>query len=299
MTETKKVTKKPTVGQKLKSARLENKLTLDQVSKQLCITKTTLNRIESETETLSCDDVYLIGFIRSYAVFLNLDANELVEEFKEGGQSTAQGNKNLNFPAPMPQESVPKTRILLGSAALAIILGFAVHQYTKPDSDAPIVAQSQPEAVAEIIPVPEEEVISIEPVVVGEETKDPSEDSATTLTMKEETQAVEAAPKLTAETSTTPTGPLSEKQVLMKVSEDSWIEVRNLMGDVVISKVFHPGDSQVFTVHDDLILHTGNAGGITLTVGEYTTPPLGDSGQVINNLSLQSEKLLAQYPKNQ
>ncbi len=294
MTETKKVTKKPTVGQKLQSARLEQKLTLEEVSKELCITKTNLKRIEEETDSLS-RDVYLIGFIRSYAVFLQLDANELVHEFKESWESLPKVDKNLTFPAPMPQESVPKTRILLGSAALAIILGFAIHQYTNQDSDTPIIAQSQPEAVAEISTFPEEDVISIEPVVMDEKSAVLSQESETNLTAEMMPKEDESA----AETATTPAVPLGDKQVLMKVSENSWVEVRNLMGDVVISKVFHPGEAQIFTVTDDLILHTGNAGGISLTVGDYTTPPLGDSGQILNNLSLQPEKLLAQYPKNQ
>jgi cytoskeleton protein RodZ len=219
MTETKKVTKKPTVGQKLKSARLESKLTLEEVSKQLCITKTTLKKIEDHTDDLS-RDVYLIGFIRSYAVFLQLDANKLVQEFKDGGENAPQGNKNLKFPAPMPQESVPKTRILLGSAALAIILGFAVHQYTNQDSDAPMVAQSQPETVAELSPVSEDDVISIEPVIVGEDPEVPPQSSETILTTQVTPQAKETtteAPKAAAEIDT----PLGEKQVLMTVNEDS------------------------------------------------------------------------------
>ena len=394
------------VGKKLKSARLERKLSLEMVSKELCITKGTLKNLEDNNNRLK-RDVYVIGHIRAYAEFLGLNADEIVAEFKEIS-TPAPSNSERSFLMPMPTESVPKSRILLGSAALALVIGFGVHYFSGLETTAPI-AEAEPEVTEQMIadfdaergapqekkktvtqresvqfqpetpqpqakteqprvtptevttavaePEPIEAIQQEPPVVALEEIiteaqneakaeqesfpqetivkaevaqvvepEDPAEEDSSSFFSTDllakavsifkpkpqtETKMVVAPnpiPKPTIKTAqpVEPAKPTvaeaqkaTKQEILMEIVEDSWVEVRNLTGDVVVSRVFHPGDLQIFTLEDDLILHTGNAGGVMLTIDGHTTPPLGKSGQVIDHLSLRPEKLLARYPQNQ
>ena len=61
------------IGQYLKRIRLENKLKLKDISQELKISQNLLNDIENDCFPEYISTVFLIGHIRSYAKFLNLD----------------------------------------------------------------------------------------------------------------------------------------------------------------------------------------------------------------------------------
>ena len=70
------------IGKHLKSKRTEKKISLKKISKELMISENLLKDIESDDFPKYLSTVYLIGHIRSYSKFLNLDDNLVVENFK-------------------------------------------------------------------------------------------------------------------------------------------------------------------------------------------------------------------------
>lgn len=64
--------------------------------------------------------VYAIGFIRTYALYLNLDADELIGRFKSE-QSGLTQRQNLVFPAPPPTSRV--SGVAIGLVALVLAAG--------------------------------------------------------------------------------------------------------------------------------------------------------------------------------
>ena len=71
-----------TVGESLKNARKSQKIDLDKVSQDLNISTDLLRNIENNQFPNYIDVIFLMGHIRSYAKFLNLDEKLLIENFK-------------------------------------------------------------------------------------------------------------------------------------------------------------------------------------------------------------------------
>ncbi|MFP3345109.1 helix-turn-helix domain-containing protein, partial [Halomonas sp. SIMBA_159] len=61
--------------------------------------------------------VYAVGFIRTYAEFLNLDTEEMVRRFKDEVAGLDRQTE-LNFPAPAAESRVPGGAVLLIAAVL-------------------------------------------------------------------------------------------------------------------------------------------------------------------------------------
>ena len=70
------------VGKNLKKIRLDKKIDLIKVSKDLNITKDTLKKIENDEPNQYLDNVFILGHLRTYAKYLNLDENIIIQNFK-------------------------------------------------------------------------------------------------------------------------------------------------------------------------------------------------------------------------
>lgn len=68
--------------EKLKLKREDQNLSLEDVSNKLLIRSKYLNAIETASFSELPEQVYAIGFIKNYANFLGLNANEFISEYK-------------------------------------------------------------------------------------------------------------------------------------------------------------------------------------------------------------------------
>lgn len=82
-----------------------------------------------------------------------------------------------------------------------------------------------------------------------------------------------------------------ESRILIRATQDSWVQIRDANGEVMLSRVLRPGD--VFRVPDKpgLKLRTGNAGGLAVTVDGKDSGALGASGQLLREVSLETGKM--------
>ena len=83
-------------------------------------------------------------------------------------------------------------------------------------------------------------------------------------------------------------------RVTIRAVEDSWIEVRDGKGTLWASRVLRRGD--LFRAPDvaGMVLNTGNAGGLVVSLDGRDLAPLGAKSQVLRGLSLAPDALLAQ-----
>ena len=70
------------IGETLRAAREEKGLNLDRVAEETNIAKRYLAALEAEDFTVFPGDSYAIGFLRNYAEYLGLTADDLVATFK-------------------------------------------------------------------------------------------------------------------------------------------------------------------------------------------------------------------------
>jgi cytoskeletal protein RodZ len=73
----------PSLGDVFKNARIEQNLSLSDVADELKIRKFFLQSIENEKYEMLPGGVYTIGFIKSYAKYLGLNQDAIVEQLKE------------------------------------------------------------------------------------------------------------------------------------------------------------------------------------------------------------------------
>lgn len=83
--------------------------------------------------------------------------------------------------------------------------------------------------------------------------------------------------------------PMSE--IVISASSTSWVEIVKANGEVVVSKLLRKGDNFVATADTKLFLSTGNAGGISLKMGDQKAVKIGKTGEIIRDLALTRDSL--------
>ncbi|GAB3593467.1 helix-turn-helix domain-containing protein [Acetobacter peroxydans] len=103
--------------------------------------------------------------------------------------------------------------------------------------------------------------------------------------------AVVAQAGITPAGGNVPPAPATSSQpMVVRAGQVSWIQVRDGAGKVICDKVLHPGESwSVPEGNGPYDLTVGNAGGITVSAGDVTTPPLGRNGAVRRHLVLSTQ----------
>ena len=70
------------VGEYIRKKRISKKLSLNTVSNELNVSKFILQKIENDEFDQTINVIFYIGHLRTYANFLNLNANEIIEQFR-------------------------------------------------------------------------------------------------------------------------------------------------------------------------------------------------------------------------
>ena len=208
-----------TIGQKLKAAREEKRLTLEKVFEDIRIRIQYLQALEADDLSMMPSPVQARGYLRNYAQYLELDFEQLLKELRTEHQST------VEIIGPTDDAEIPATsaqvqeNILMGDQAgkqAEPVISQSAEQFvvegvppseTRPARRKKIDSQPAPdtvqppkrrgrkkvEAEPELVPavepiseVPQEPVVSTEPIQ--------SEPAATVEEPSAETQGVESQP---------------------------------------------------------------------------------------------------------
>jgi len=81
-------------------------------------------------------------------------------------------------------------------------------------------------------------------------------------------------------------------RVMLRARTRAWVHVSSTNNDYLWVRTLQPGDAFVVPDRPDLVLWTGNAGGIEVIVDGAPLPPLGPEARVVRNVSLQPQALL-------
>jgi cytoskeletal protein RodZ len=106
--------------------------------------------------------------------------------------------------------------------------------------------------------------------------------------MQVKEEITDEPPVLSQEAAEAPT-PMT-KTVNLRTNETTWIEVKDLEGNVIFSKIFQPGEAHEFQNPESLLLTTGNLKGIQLSSSDKTFVQNGQSGEVRRDIPLDPDK---------
>ena len=128
------------VGEILKKTREDKKISLSNVSKELKISEETLSNLENNYLQKDIDRVYIIGHLRSYCSFLNLNHYEIIELYKL--QHYTLEKKNIEIEKPKLEYKLLFSNKLISLSLMLLIFGsfyFLFIEVEKPTREYAII----------------------------------------------------------------------------------------------------------------------------------------------------------------
>ncbi len=245
----------PTVGDRLKAAREEKGLSLEDIAAQTRIPQRHLESIEiADWEKLPAP-TYTVGFAKSYASAVGLDRTEIGDQLREemGGQRFASSQAEV-IEAADPARTMPKWLVI--SAVIAVVLLIIVMSVLNRRSlePPPEAASNAPAAIA------------------------PSSPPATAPPQEHPALPAPAA--------------AAQGPVVLAAVAPAWIQVTD-QGKTLFEGMLQPGQTySVPATAAEPLLKAGKPEALKITVGSAVAPPVGPPGKVASKVSLKGGDLM-------
>ena len=271
-----------TAGEMLRNARTtgRRKREISTISKLLCIREEFLSALEEGNYRVIPEDVYILGFARSYAVELGLNPDDVILKLKrelgiikEDKESKEKDEKEEKIVENKPSEKINVEKIKqmfniskdyvkkhwiwfassLGALLLVLILILV------------FVGGGKQSEIVE--PQPEPTVVA-ENTVQGPDFRYPVRESFETKNRK-------------------------ESRVVLQAEKESWVKIEDARGNTVFSRVLVPGDVYYMPLSDKLKGTFGNVGAIDVWVDGQLVKKLGPENTRKTDISMAPNALKA------
>lgn len=236
------------VGQMLRCRRKERGITLKDIEGALSIRVKYLEALENGDYSIIPGEVYVKGFLRNYAGFLGLNAEEMIKLYKEESQPPvvpAEGEKEKQESASelKPRKGSGRSFGLGTVASLLVAAIGAFFLYTS-------LTNKVPPETAEVPP--------------AGKTPAPAAPSAPPA----QNTVIPAAQGIT---------------LAVKATADCWVMVVT-DGTENFEGLLHSGDTKTWQAKNKVEITVGNAGGIQIIYNEQPQAPLGVDGEVAHRV---------------
>ncbi len=261
----------------LKFAREDRSITIEQASKILNIHINVLENIENgEFDKLS-NDVFTMGHIKTYLNWLGIDPKLINNERKKSDNINLNKNK---YKVILPNNlKISKFYISLISLVSFFLIIIIYKNITTIESKTYITIDTKK--------------IKDEVLIDKIETKDKIE----TVEFDKKSEAINAPDSLLDKEIEIEDISLNLKEksisfIYIKAITNSWIEIQRYNTEIFISKILKKGEELKLPYEKDLILVTGNAGGIIIHINDKIINNIGLVGEVKRNISLNYDDLI-------
>jgi cytoskeleton protein RodZ len=244
-------------GGRLAAARAAQNLSAADVARQLKLSVSQVEALESGQYHQLPGPIFARGFIRNYARLVKLDPNELVQALGDSVPSSAPRVETAPSPdIPFPAKGGPRWVLIAAPVALLGAL-LAVYEFfwNEPDegptaSPAPAAAPRTPQAMQKPdAPVAEPAVSAAKPAA--------SEPEKAAQVSAPAAEPVVAKPARRG-----------EKELKLAFEQECWVEIRDRNEKVLLSQLNRPGTQQSVSGMPPFSLVVGNAHGVRLTYDE-------------------------------
>lgn len=259
------------IGEQLRETRLGHSLSLDMVAAYTRIRSHLLQALEEARIEQLPEPVYTQGLVRTYADALGLNGVELANFFLPEPQQVGMKSK-LNW-LDLPQ--LRPTHLYL-TYILLIICAINGVSYLNKSANFAGVSGAEPVAIPnppQVNPQPPQTVVQKKTQPAPASQLVSSTPSPTTPQVK---QTVEKA---------TPTKPPAKSatdktvEVRIVVKENSWVEIE-VDGQTEFEGMLAGGTERIWKAKDNVVVFTGNAGGVLVTVNNGEAKSLGKPGEL-------------------
>ncbi|WP_296593177.1 RodZ domain-containing protein [Methylophaga sp.] len=276
------------VGRRLREAREAKKISISDAAAQLRVTRSAIVHLEEQDWDKLHGRTYARGYFLSYTKFLGLPQDEMLAGFNIEFTETDKRSPSV---APIQQIKPAKSTFpwlpLILLITVAVLTWFAYQQWQATK----LVQNNEPaeqtlleplnetanENNADPVPITESNEISLEeqPLIPNEtDTSEPTLDTADTA-LDESFETETSPPGEDAESATAEA--TTEKNLIIGINADCWVEVRDASQQVLISRVVRAGNTVELTGTLPLQVSLGQANaasvrfdGDIIDITEYT-----------------------------
>lgn len=317
------------IGRLFFEERTRRQLSIATISKELHIRQLYLSCIESGDLDKLPGYVYVIGFIKSYANFLNLDANEIFRRLLLEKEDSLSTHPLQQASIPIHQQQQPSLKLLFASLTLLIVFGFSIYimnnmttnqlnigsilpiqdpagtlsrnasttnvaPQSEPAADHPVEQEFQIEQTTE---APSSLAASdATPIVPSEPNQNLSVKVSPSkpLSLTEEAVTPVTTDNTSASVSQKTENPVAEDAIQIVTTKDAWVQILNSKGKNIFVRLMHAGETYTIPASENdnhYTLNTGNGGGVKIVWNGQESPTLGEEGKVIRGISLAPHDL--------
>ncbi len=306
-----------TVGTALRDARIARGEDAAAVARLLKMRHEQLEAIETGNLAKLPGRTYAVGFVRSYARHLGLDAEMVVQRFKD--ETLGQENDkpvDLVFPKAREEYRAPGGSILVLALAISMVI-YGISYLTIPGRQQATVAHAEEAAVVvepakPIAAPPKPDAAS---GALGDSQRAPVEVAVSFVAGNKPLpdQPAPALPAVAPFTVAEAALPSGESQapvpvepasrINLKAVEPTYIQIRDpklpRSRSILIARVLNVGESYSPPDRVGLIMQTGNAGGLQVEVDGRSLGVMGRSGEVITRVPLDPSYFLERMAATQ
>ncbi len=257
------------LGRLLKRAREERQIELDEAFRVTRIRRHTLEALENERWDELPSQVFVKGFLKTYAEFLGLDKKMVLELYER--ISPLEGDKSELLKQVSPRKKRWPLMVILSLLALAFIASIMFlsrENISIVDKAFQYLGTQAPMGKEEGAAVREER---------GNQAKTDKRESLSRSESVEETDLTEAATVAQQKAENPPPPRFS---LTANVRNRTWIAI--YVDDQPVKEyLFQPGDTITWTAHKGFDILVGNAGGIEFSLNGKKIGTLGAEGKVV------------------
>ncbi|HEY3778101.1 MAG TPA: helix-turn-helix domain-containing protein [Rhizomicrobium sp.] len=281
-----------TVGQDLRAARLRRGDAIAVVSRALCIRKDHLEAIEEDRPEHLPGRTYALGFVRSYAGYLGLNAPAYVERYKHENAGRSDGTPQVGFLAESEPLALPYARIMAAALiALVLIYGGYYLFHAAGTHPAPSVAP----VPARLTAVSARNVRPLHARMP--DPKKPTRLSAGGVTVAGAPGAIPTDSAVDPLLANLPAGQTfgiqnKDVRVVLRARVATHMLVQGPGGRVYLNRILHPGDAYRVPNLVGLLLTTPNGGAVAVELDGQYMGIAGRTGQMTEALSLDPQAIV-------
>lgn len=283
------------IGGELRISREKAGLSLEDVSAQLRISVRHLENIESGDRDRLPGSTYLLGFVRSYAKLLKLNADDMCQRIMDA-MTEADFKPELHVVGGGVSQTDYRTRYIMAGVVLVILAysgwyllksdtistsGFLSVEESPEETETPSVSSSvsnEVEAGVTIIPETPLETASPEPVENIQEGSDTPQINPQVETVASDTVSANDN---------------AMSQIMIKATSSTWIELKTEAEETVVAKLLLA--DEMINIPDDGVytLTTGNAGGLLIGYqgDDASWKTLGVNGEILKMKAIDNSLL--------
>ena len=271
------------IGEHLKNVRVKKNYKLSYIAQELNISNEVLSLIEDDNFPDYLDSVYLIGHIRSYARFLDLNEKEIIDFFKiQISYNNIDKTKEISKPIKSDFFfSIPKSLAIFSIIVVASSFYFIFFNQNEFKNNFAITPDI-PENLIANIELEEMNIILLQNEKYNQKHNYNKNESLSKINPNKKIEKISSSSAIAS----TPdkSSIFNDKIITLKFVNSTWIQLRDKQENIIFSKLMNQNEEYSYYLSKNLNLTAGNAGNIIVSIDGVVKGKVGKLGEVVESL---------------